>query len=74
MLSSVTADYSVSNLSDLSEVIITFDKDLDSSTITDDRVVVETFAASDHPNLSPTVRGKLAKQLVVSGKTLTIKI
>ena len=74
MLSSVPADYSINNLSDLSEITITFDKDLDSSTITDDKVIVETFAASDHPNLTSTVRGKLAKQLVVSGKTLTIKI
>jgi len=74
MLSSTPLDFSISNSSDLSEIVVTFDKDLDASTITDESVIIETFAASDHPNLSATAKGKLAKELIVSGKTLTIRI
>lgn len=74
VLSTVPADFSINNSSDLSEIVINFDKDLDPATVTLDQVVVETSVASDHPNLIAIAKGKLAKQLVVSGKTLTIKI
>jgi len=74
VLSTVPVDFSINNSSDLSEIVINFDKDLDAATVTQDYVVVETSVASDHPNLTATAKGKLAKQLVVSGKTLTIKI
>jgi hypothetical protein len=74
VLSTVPADFSINNSSDLSEIVINFDKDLDATTVTQDKVIVETSVASDHPNLTATAKGKLAKQLVVSGKTLTIKI
>jgi len=74
MLSSSPVDFSTKNASDLTEITINFDKDLDAATVTNERVVVETFLASDHPNLVGTAKGKLAKQLVVNGKTLTIRI
>ncbi len=74
VLSTSPVDFSINNPLDLSEIIINFDKDLDATTVTQSRVVVETSVASDHPNLVATAKGKLAKQLVVSGKTLTIKI
>lgn len=74
ILKTTPVDFSINNSSDLSEIVITFDKDLDSSTVTQDNVQVETSLASDHPSLSGSAKGKLAKQLIVSGKTLTIKI
>ena len=74
VLSTVPLDFSIDNSPDLSEIVINFDKDLDAATVTQDQVVVEASVASDHPNLVATAKGKLAKQLVVSGKTLTIKI
>ena len=74
ILSSVPADLSIGSSSDLSEIVINFDKDLDASTITQSSVTVEALTASDHPNLVATAKGKLAKELIVSGKTLTIKI
>ncbi len=74
VLSTVPADFSINNSSDLSEIVINFDKDLNATTVTQDKVIVETSVASDHPNLTATAKGKLAKQLIVSGKTLTIKI
>jgi len=74
MLSSSPIDFSINNASDLTEITINFDKDLDATTITQDNVIVETFLASDHPGLAGTAKGKLAKQLVVNGKTLTIRI
>jgi len=74
VLSTTPVDFSINNSSDLSQIVINFDKDLDAATVTQDRIIVEASAASDHPNLVATAKGKLAKQLVVSGKTLTIKI
>ena len=74
LVSSTPKDYSIDNDSDLSEIVLTFNKDLDSSTITDSSVIVKADKVSDHPNLNVSAKGKLAKQLVVSGKTLTIKI
>ena len=74
VLSTSPVDFSINNSSDLSEIVISFDKDLDAATVTQARVKVETSLASDHPNLVGTAKGKLAKQLIVSGKTLTIKI
>ena len=74
ILSSSPVDFSINNSSDLSEIVINFDKDLDAATVTQDRVTVETSVASDHPSLVASAKGKLAKQLIVSGKTLTIKI
>jgi hypothetical protein len=74
VLSTSPVDFSINNSSDLSEITISFDKNIDAATVTQDNVTVETTLASDHPNLSGTAKGKLAKQLLVSGKTLTIKI
>tara|TARA_Y100000310_G_C20636950_1_gene791703 strand:+ start:372 stop:1163 length:792 start_codon:yes stop_codon:yes gene_type:complete len=74
MLTSSPVDLSINNSSDLSEITITFDKDLDATTITNSSVIVEASVASDHPNLTATAKGKLAKALLVNGKTLTIKI
>jgi hypothetical protein len=74
VLSSNPVDFSINNASDLSQIVINFDKDLDATTVTQDSVIVQTSIASDHPNLVGTAKGKLAKQLIVSGKTLTIKI
>jgi len=74
LISSTPADYSIDNASDLSEIVFTFDKELDSSTITDASVILEAKKVSDHPNIVSSAKGKLAKELVVSGKTLTIKI
>jgi hypothetical protein len=74
VLSTSPVDFSINNSSDLSEIVINFDKSLDASTVTQASVTVKTSLASDHPNLLATAKGKLAKQLIVSGKTLTIKI
>ena len=74
LLSSTPKDYSIDNSSDLSEIVLTFNKDLDSSTITDESVVIEASAVCDHPSLAASAKGNIAKQLIVSGKTLTIKI
>jgi hypothetical protein len=74
VLSTSPVDFSINNSSELSEIIINFDKNIDASTVVQSSVMVETTLASDHPNLSATAKGKLAKQLTVNGKTLTIKI
>jgi len=74
VLSSNPVDFSIENTADLSEITINFNKDIDAATVTQNNVIVETAKASDHPNLVATAKGKLAKQLIVNGKTLTIKI
>ena len=56
VLSSAPVDFSINNSSELSEIVINFDKELDAATVTQDKVVVETSVASDHPNLTASAK------------------
>jgi hypothetical protein len=56
------------------EITVTFNKPIDSNTVTDSCVDVVTRLASSHPALRTTALGKLAKNLEVSGNVLKIHI
>jgi hypothetical protein len=78
--SSSTASFSVSSTSpedrealvdpETTSYTVTFDDDLDSSTITDDSVTISSLAADGDP--SGTFTGEMTKTLTVSGSILTI--
>jgi len=74
IVKTIPADHSVENDVDLTEIVIEFNKNLDSDSITDDNVTVETTPATDHPNASVTSEGELAKDLVIEGNRLKIKV
>lgn len=59
---------------DLSEIVVTFNKNLDSDTVTSDVVKIVTEAATGHPSAATVAKGLLAKQVEVSGRRLIIKI
>lgn len=74
VIKSIPADHSVENSIETSEIIIEFNKALDPNGVTANDITVETIAASDHPRLSPTVAGDLAKSVTVEGNRLKINI
>jgi hypothetical protein len=54
------------------EITIEFNKDIDSSSVTDDSVTIIANSATSHPAADVTANGELSKRLVVTGKTLKI--
>jgi len=70
----IPADHSVQNDVDIEEIVVEFNKNLDSDSITDDNVTVETIPATDHPGASANAHGELAKELTVEGNRLKIKV
>lgn len=68
------ANHSVENDVELSEIVIEFNKALDSTSITADGVFIEALKVTDHPGISITNAGELAKTVEVNGNKLTIKI
>jgi hypothetical protein len=67
-------DHSVEQDIDLEEIVVTFNKNLDPASISDDIVTVETIPATDHPGASTTSLGELVKQLEVVDNQLKIKL
>jgi hypothetical protein len=59
---------------DLSSITITFNKEIDSDTVTDDVVTIVTEIASSHPSLGAIARGEISKRMTVSGRTITITL
>jgi hypothetical protein len=72
IVSSTPADDAVEQATNLSEIVIRFNKNL--AAIDSGNVIVETIVASDHPELNAVAQGELAKTLEIDGNILTITI
>lgn len=67
-------DRTVEHSKDLSEIVVTFNKNIKESSVNADSVSVRTIPATDHPNASVGPEIELAKQITVAGNKLTIRI
>lgn len=67
-------DRSVENSIELTEIDVTFNKNIDATSINSDSIVIKTTPASDHPTLGVNSQGDLVKSIEVNGKVLKLKI
>lgn len=74
VLSTSPVDRSIENSIELSEITVTFSSAIDPSTVTASSVTIQGEPVTDHPNVSVSYAETLAKELVVTGNVLTIKI
>jgi hypothetical protein len=74
IIGSTPTDRSAQNSTELSEIIIEFNKDIDASSVDVDQILVQTLPATGHPNVAVTTLGDLAKSITVDGNRLRITI
>ena len=74
VVSTTPEDHSVQNDTNTQNITITFDKPIDSSTITTDMINIQTVPLSSHPNINVNAQGQIAFNYTVSGNTLVIAI
>lgn len=67
-------DRTVEHSIDTSEIVVTFNKNLDASTVTADKIAVTATPVTDHPNASAGSERDIAKAITVAGNKLTIRI
>ena len=67
-------DHAIQVDPETNEISITFNRNLDSASVTQDTVTVETVMVTDHPKATGEADGELIKTLEVSGNKLTIRI
>jgi hypothetical protein len=74
VVSTLPADRAIQQLTSLSEIVVTFNKNINPVSVDVDDIIVRTIPASDHPNASKQSLGDLAKAVEVVGNQLKIKI
>jgi hypothetical protein len=74
VVSTVPANRSIEQDTDLSEIVVEFNKNLDASSIYDGSVEVETIPATGHPAAAVQISGDLYTLIQVEGNRLRIKI
>ncbi len=74
VISVTPKDHAVQVDTELNEITVEFNKPLDSASVTQARVTIETVMATDHPKATGEANGELIKTLEVDGNILTIRI
>jgi hypothetical protein len=74
VISTSPVDRSVQIDPDTREIVITFNKEINPSSVNADNFIVHTTPISDHPEANIHSLGDLAKVVEVSGKQIKIKI
>lgn len=74
VLGTLPKDHSIEQDLNLEEIIVEFNKDIDSGSVSAANITVETIPATDHPGASASAAGDLAKTVEVTGRQLKIKI
>lgn len=74
VFSTTPKDHAIQVDVETNEIVVTFNKNLDAASVTQDNVTVETLMITDHPKASGEADGELIKTLEVSGNKLTIRI
>ena len=74
VVSTTPVDHAIQQNVELEEILVKFNKPLDSSSVSASDVKVETIPVTDHPNVTINTIGELAVAVEVDGETLKIKI
>ena len=74
LVKTTPANFSVQNATNLHEIVLHFNKDIDPSTVTDASINIVSSKASYHPNLNIVAQGELVKILEVVDNKIIIKI
>ena len=74
IVSTSPKDRSVEQSIELKEILVNFNKELDSDSINTSLITVKTIPATDHPSATINSLGDLVKNIEVLGKQLKIKI
>jgi hypothetical protein len=74
VVSTTPDDRSVENPTDLQEITVEFNKQLDPTSVANASITVKTIPATDHPNANVQTAGDLAKVVEVDGNKMKIKI
>jgi hypothetical protein len=74
VVSTTPSNHSAQIGSDLTEIVIEFNKVIDATSINTALFLITSSVASSHPSLHSVAEGTLAKRITVSGKTLRILI
>ena len=74
VIKTTPSNHAIQQLPSLEEIEIVFNKPLDATSVTSDRVVIQGIPATDHPNISISSSGTLYKAIEVDGTILKLKI